>query len=329
MNLTADIYLAQPWWLLLLLLLPLMWWLQRRRAHRQAPALRLSSLQSINTLKPGWRVRLRPLLPLLRSLCLLLLIVALARPQRVHTHELIDSEGIDIMLSLDVSGSMLAEDLMPNRLEAARRVALDFIDMRPSDRMGLVVFSGESFTQCPITMDHHVLKAQLSQVESGVLVDGTAIGDGLGTAVAGLRQSGGKSRVVILLTDGVSNQGSLSPEDALRAARAYGVRVYTIGVGAEAAPAGQSHGGQMQPVQIDERLLQRVAAGTGGRYYRATDNQSLQDIYAEIDQLEKSRVEVSSFRQVSELFFPLALAAGLCLLLELLLRATVFRSITG
>jgi Ca-activated chloride channel family protein len=183
-------------------------------------------------------------------------------------------------------------------------------------------------------MDHDVLKTQLSQVESGLLVDGTAIGDGLGTAVGGLRQSGGKSRVVILLTDGVNNQGNLSPEDALRAAKAYGVKVYTIGIGSEGqamAPANTPYGAQrqMQPVQIDEQLLQRIASGTGGRYYRATDNKSLQAIYAEIDQLEKSTVEISSFRQVSELFFPLALAAGICLLLELLLRATVFRSITG
>lgn len=298
-----------------------------------SPAIRLTTLSGLGTIKPTWRVRFRPMLFVLRIVALVTLIIALARPQSSNVSESIDSEGIDIVLSVDVSGSMLAEDLKPNRIEAAKKVAADFIDQRPTDRIGLVIFSGESFTQCPITIDHNVLKEQLSQIKSGVLVDGTAIGMGLATGVDRLRNATGKSRVLILLTDGVNNTGLIDPSTALEIAKAYKVRVYTIGVGTEGEapyPTPTPYGiqKQMMPVQIDEPLLKKISVETGGEYYRATNNKSLAGIYQKIDKLEKTKVEISSYKQYSELFFPLACIALVCLGLELLLRYTVFRSIT-
>jgi Ca-activated chloride channel family protein len=269
----------------------------------------------------------------LRILSLVFLIVALARPQSSNVTENIDSDGIDIVLSLDVSGSMLAEDLKPNRIEAAKKVATGFVEKRPTDRIGLVIFSGESFTLCPITIDHNVLKQQIDGIKSGMLVDGTAIGEGLATAVDRVRKSNGKSKIIILLTDGVNNIGKIGPELALEIAKAYKIRVYTIGVGTKGmapypTPTPMGIQMQMQEVQIDEPLLKKISAETGGKYYRATDNRSLASIYNDIDKLEKTKVEISSFKHYSELFFPFAMLAILCLALETLLRYSVFRSIT-
>lgn len=327
-----HISFAHPIFFGLFLLIPLaLWWQWHTRQHRHA-ALRLTTTAALAQVKPGWRIRYRPVLTVLRVLALSAIIIALARPQSSNVTENIDSEGIDIVLSVDVSGSMLAEDLKPNRIEAAKKVALEFVDRRPTDRVGLVVFSGESFTQCPITIDHEVLKEQLSNIKSGILVDGTAIGDGLATAVDRIRRSNGKSKVVILLTDGVNNVGKVGPELALEVAKAYKVRVYTIGIGTRGmapypvqTPFGMQK--QMQEVQIDEVLLKKMAAETGGKYYRATDNASLKSIYAEIDKLEKTKVEISSYKHYAELFFPLALLAIILLFLEVLLRYTAFRSI--
>lgn len=324
---------AHPWMFLLLLAIPLLLWWQYRKRNTQ-PALRVTTLAGIQNVKPSTRVRMRPLLTVLRVLSLVFLTIALARPQSSNINETIDSDGIDIMLSIDVSGSMLAEDLKPNRIEAAKKVALDFIDSRPTDRIGLVIFSGESFTQCPITIDHDVLKTQLSAIRSGLLVDGTAIGEGLATAVDRIRTSNGKSRIIILLTDGVNNQGKIGPELALEIAKAYKIRVYTIGVGTRGEalyPMPTPNGiiKQMVPVEIDEALLQKISGETGGRYFRATNNASLQSIYKEIDKLEKTKVEISSFKQYAELFFPFAMAAIVCLLLEAVLRYTYFRSLTA
>jgi len=328
-----HITFAHPYFFGLLLLLPLMIWWQWKRKRKDNPALRLTTTSGIRNLKPSWRVRFRPVLFLLRLLSLAAIIVALARPQSSNVTESIDSEGIDIVLSVDVSGSMLAEDLKPNRLEAAKDVAIEFVEKRPTDRIGLVIFAGESFTQCPITIDHDVLKEQLSQIKSGVLVDGTAIGDGLATSVDRIRKSTGKSKVIILLTDGVNNVGKVGPELALEVAKAYKVRVYTIGVGTRGmapypvqTPYGMQK--QMQEVQIDEPLLKKIASETGGKYYRATSNSSLASIYKDIDKLEKTKVEISSFKHYAELFFPFALLAIVCLVLEMVLRYTVFRSIT-
>lgn len=335
MNIFTDwnhISFAHPWFFTLLLLLPLaLWW--RGYQRKKNPVLRVSTLSGIKTAPPSLRVRLLPVLSILRVAALAALTMALARPQSANTTETIDSEGIDIVMSVDVSGSMLAEDLKPNRIEAAKKVALDFVGKRTTDRIGLVIFSGESFTQCPLTIDHHVLKQQLSAVKSGTLVDGTAIGEGLATAVDRIRRSDGKSRIVVLLTDGVNNTGKIGPETALEIAKAFDVRVYTIGIGTRGmapypvpTPFGTQK--QMMEVQIDEALLQKMAAETGGKYYRATNNASLAAIYEDIDKLEKTKIEVSSYKQYAELFFPFALAAILFLSLEITLRHTLFRSIT-
>lgn len=336
MNALMDwkhISFAHPYFLGLLLLVPIMIWWYIRNKKKDIPAFRLTTLSGIAKVAPSWKVILRPTMFVLRLLCIAALSVALARPQSSNTTESIDSEGIDIVLALDVSGSMLAEDLKPNRIEAAKKVALDFVDKRPTDRIGLVVFSGESFTQCPITIDHNVLNEQLSQIKSGLLVDGTAIGMGLATSVDRLRNSKAKSRIIVFLTDGVNNTGLIDPSTALEIAKAYKVRVYTIGVGTKGqapypvqTPMGMQK--QMMDVQIDEALLQQIAKETGGKYYRATNNKSLAGVYDEIDQLEKTKIEVSSYKNYAELFFPFAVLAIICLGLEMLLRYTVFRSIT-
>lgn len=322
-----------PYYFGLLLLVPvLIWWSWRQRRNTNA-SFRLTTTNGVHQVRPSFRIRFRPVLTVLRVIALVCLIVALARPQSSNVTETIDSEGIDIVLAIDVSGSMLAEDFKPNRIEAAKKVATDFINQRPGDRIGLVIFSGESFTQCPVTIDHNVLKEQVAGIESGVLVDGTAIGDGLATAVDRLRNTKGKSKVVILLTDGVNNIGKVGPELALEIAKAYKVRVYTIGVGTQGqAPYPQQtpFGTQkiMMPVQIDEALLQKIAKETGGNYYRATNNNSLSSVYKQIDKLEKTSIETNSYKHYAELFFPFALIAVCALGLELLLRNTVYRSIT-
>src|SRR5690606_27198335 len=239
----------------------------------------------------------------------------------------------DIVMSIDVSGSMLAEDLKPNRIEAAKKVAQTFVRNRHTDRIGLVIFAGESFTQCPITIDHQVVLEQIAEIRSGRLVDGTAIGMGLATGVDRLRYARGASRILILLTDGVNNTGLIDPMTALEIAKAYGVRVYTIGVGSlgRALYPVQTEFGlqkQMHDVKIDEDLLRQIAQETGGRYYRATTNQGLDRIYQEIDELEKTKIDVNIHRNFQDLFFPfLAIALGL-LVLEGILRLSLFRTLT-
>jgi len=328
-----HITFAQPLFFALLLLIPFMIWWQLRSKKKDAPVMRLTTTGGIAKLKPSWKVRWRPVLFVLRIIGLIALTVALARPQSSNVTESIDSEGIDIVLALDVSGSMTAEDFSPNRIEAAKANALNFVDQRPTDRIGLVIFSGESFTMCPITIDHNVLKEQISQIRSGMLVDGTSIGMGLATAVDRLRNTNGKSKVIILLTDGVNNTGLIDPNTALEIAKAYKVRVYTVGIGTQGqalmpvqTPMGIQK--QMMPVQIDEELLRKIAGETGGKYYRATGNKSLESIYRDIDKMEKTKVEISSFKHYAELFFPFAMIAVICLALEMLLQYTVFKSIT-
>jgi Ca-activated chloride channel family protein len=325
---------AHPYYFLLLLLLPMIFWWQWKSKISQQPNFRVTSLSGVAGIKPTLRIRLMPLLKILRSIAFVALVIALARPQSSNVSESVDSDGIDIVLSVDVSGSMMAEDLKPNRIEAAKQVANDFIDKRANDRIGLVIFSGESFTQCPITIDHNILKEQLQGIKSGMLQDGTAIGMGLATAVDRLRNSKAKSKIIILLTDGVNNTGLIDPSTALEIAKAYKLRVYCIGVGTrgEAPYPVQTPNGiqkQMVPVEIDEPLLKNIASQTGGKYFRATNNSSLAAVYKEIDQLEKSKVEVSSFKHFTDLFFPFAVIALICLALEMLLRYTIFRSITS
>jgi Ca-activated chloride channel family protein len=261
---------------------------------------------------------------------MVLLIIALARPQSTSNHRDISVEGIDIVMAMDISGSMLAQDFTPNRIEAAKEVGINFINGRPNDRIGLVVFSGESFTQCPLTTDHVVLTNLYKELQSGMIEDGTALGDGLATAVNRLKESKAISKVIILLTDGVNNMGSVDPVSAAEIAKLYGVRVYTIGVGTQGyapIPVQTPFGTQIQnmEVQIDEPLLKRIADMTGAKYFRAVNKDALANIYGEIDRMEKSKVDVTEFRKKSEQFMPWALAGLILLITELLLRYSVFR----
>ena len=267
---------------------------------------------------------------LLRTLALVMVIVAIARPRHSENMEKIDTEGIDIILAMDVSTSMLARDLTPDRISASKDIAIEFISQRPSDRMGIVVFAGESFTQCPLTTDRATLINLMKEVQTDIIEDGTAIGNGLATAVARMKDSDAKSRVIILLTDGVNNRGEISPQMAAEIAKTYGVRVYTIGVGKEGMapyPVMTPWGVDIQQVkvEIDEKLLSEIAESTGGRYFRATDNTKLSEIYSEINKMEKARTTVDSFPVYKELFGRYALVALLALLLELLLNWFVIR----
>ena len=261
----------------------------------------------------------------LRIAALALVVIALCRPRSSSKMEKIDTEGIDIVLTMDVSTSMLARDFNPDRISAAKDIAIEFIAQRPTDRMGIVVFAGESYTQCPLTTDRASLINLMKDVETGIIDDGTAIGNGLATAVARIMDSDAKSRVVILLTDGVNNSGEISPASAAEIAKTYGVRVYTIGVGANGTapyPVMTPWGVQLQDVQveIDEDLLRQIAEETGGKYFRATDNTKLAEIYSEINKMEKARTTIDSFPVYQELYMNFGLAALICLLLEMLIR---------
>jgi Ca-activated chloride channel family protein len=325
-----HIILAQPYFLLLLLLLPFLLWYFYREQKQRSVVFRISTTEGIKGIPTSWKVKWRPVLNVLRSIAFVAFVIALARPQKTNVSESIDSEGIDIVLSMDISGSMMAEDFKPNRLSAAKENAIKFVDARPTDRIGLVIFSGESFTQCPITIDHNVLKEQISQIESGMLQDGTAIGDGLATAVNRLRDSKGKSKVIILMTDGINNLGKVGPELALEIAKAYHIKVYTIGIGTmgQALMPMQTPFGvkkEMVPVQIDEPLLKKIATQTGGQYFRATGNSKLESIYQSIDKLEKTSVQVNAYKHYAELFFWFAFTGVVALTLEIILSLTLFR----
>lgn len=266
----------------------------------------------------------------LRIFALVMIVIAIARPRSSQEMERVDTEGIDIILAMDVSTSMLARDLTPDRISASKDIAIEFIAQRPSDRMGIVVFAGESFTQCPLTTDRATLINLMKEVQTDIIEDGTAIGNGLATAVARMKDSDAKSRVVILLTDGVNNRGEISPQMAAEIAKTYGVRVYTIGVGKEGMapyPVMTPWGVEVQnvKVEIDEALLAEIAESTGGRYFRATDNTKLAEIYSEINKMEKARTTVDSFPVYKELFGMYVLPALLALLLELILNWFVIR----
>ncbi len=266
----------------------------------------------------------------LRIVALALIILCIARPRATEQVEKVDTEGIDIVFAMDVSTSMLARDFTPDRINAAKDIAIEFISQRPSDRMGIVVFAGESFTQCPLTTDRATLINLMKEISTDLIEDGTAIGNGLATAVARMKDSDAKSRVIILLTDGVNNRGEITPQMAAEIAQTYGIRVYTIGVGANGMapyPVMTPWGVDIQKVQveIDEALLTDIANSTGGRYFRATDNTKLMEIYSEINKMEKARTTIDSFPVSKELFPGYALAALICLLLELVLRMFVIR----
>ncbi len=326
----SNITFASPYFFYLLLLIPVYIYWYWKRNRQQYVELQISSLENFQFAPRSWRQRFRHLLFAFRIFTFTFLVIALARPQSSTRSENVTTEGIDIVLATDISGSMLAEDLRPNRIDAAKQVAIDFIDGRENDRIGLVIFAGESFTQCPLTTDRAVVKNLLKDVKSGMIEDGTAIGMGLATSVSRLKESKAKSKVIILLTDGVNNRGFIDPLTASQIAQSFGIRVYTIGVGTIGLapyPVQTPFGTQYQnvPVQIDEELMKKISEITGGKYFRATDNKKLKAIFQEIDKLEKTKIEVTEFRRKSEKFTTAALFAGLFLLLELLFRYTIFR----
>lgn len=323
-----NISFSQPWFFAAGILIPLLivWYVTGY--NKSEGTIRLSDTSAAGL--SSFKTALRHIPFVLRLLAIAAIVTALARPQTKNEEQRADGEGVDIVLCIDVSGSMTAQDLTPNRLEAAKNVAIDFVNKRLTDRIGVVIFSGESFTQCPITTDHAVLVAAIENIHNGLLEDGTAIGSGLGTSVDRLRTSTAKSKVVILLTDGENNGGLIDPKTAKEIAKAYGVRVYTIGVGTDGyapQPVNTPMGVMMQQgkVTIDEKLLKEIAGETGGKYFRAKDNQGLENIYSEINSLEKSKVEVTTIARYTEKFYPFAAAALFFILLEVLLRYTVFR----
>lgn len=327
-NFFTHITFAYPGFLGLILLLPFWWWYVRKSVLKKSAAINISSLSApgLGSLRSEWRV----LLPILRSVTVVCVIVVLARPQERNTKDFAEGEGIDIVLCIDVSGSMTARDFKPNRLEAAKEVAINFVKERPTDRIGLVIFAGESFTLCPITTDHAILLSAITGIRNGLLEDGTAIGSGLSTSIDRLRGSATKTKIILLLTDGINNGGLIDPNTAKEISKVYGIKVYTIGVGSEGlapTPENTPEGVKIinEKVNIDEKLLSDIATETGGKYFRAKDNQTLTDIYSVIDKLEKTKVEIIRSVQVKERFFPFALAAYFLLLIEMVLRLTVFR----
>ena len=319
-------------WGLLILPLLSMWFLLWE--ERSQSEIRLSTFSLLNSEKINWLAFFRPALFGIRLLVLAALIMALARPQSRNSWQSATTEGIDVVLALDVSASMLARDFKPNRLEASKDVAIRFISQRPTDRIGLVVYEGESFTQCPLTTDHRVLKQMFADIETGLIEGGTAIGMGLATAVNRLRESDAKSKVIILLTDGVNNSGSIAPLTAAELAGEFGIRVYTIGVGTEGkalSPVALYPNGQYEydyvEVKIDELTLEKIAHLTGGKYFRATSKSALEEIYAQIDRLEKTEIKVTEYSQKNEEFLPFLAIAGGLFLLEILFKTTLFRTI--
>ncbi|MEO6883871.1 MAG: VWA domain-containing protein [Bacteroidia bacterium] len=329
-----DISFASPEFFWLFTIFPIMiaWYIWKNKT--QEAELQISSFDGFSGIKKSLKQPFRHVLFVLRIFVISLLIVALARPQSSSSYKNITTKGIDIVIAMDISGSMLSQDFKPSRIEASKSIAMNFIDSRPNDKIGLVIFSGESFTLCPLTTDHAVIKNLFSSVKTGMIDDGTAIGMGLATAVNRIKDDNSKSKVIILLTDGVNNMGAIAPLTAAEIAKTFGVRVYTIGIGTEGkalTPVAMLPNGQYQyayqDVQIDEDLLSKIAVMTGGKYFRATDNEKLKNIYGEIDKMEKSRIEEKDFTNKEECFLPFAGLAAILLLLELLLKNIFFKRI--
>lgn len=325
-----DISFENPeyFWLLLVIPIILTWYILRNK--RLQGTFKISTVSSFKKTKFPY---FRHLLIFLRIVGFAALITAIARPQTSSSWQDVTTEGIDIIIAMDISGSMLAEDFKPNRLEASKDVAMKFISERPYDRIGLVIYAGESFTQCPLTTDHDVLLNLFKDVKNGMIEDGTAVGMGLATAVNRLKDSEAKSKVVILLTDGVNNSGSIPPVTAAEIAREFGIRVYTIGVGTNGTaptPYQDQFGRtvyQDVPVRIDEKTLSEIAKLADGQYFRALNKNKLESIYKEIDKLEKSKINVTDYRKKAEHFWPFALLAVAVLLVEFLLKNTLFKSV--
>lgn len=325
---------AEPLWLFLLLLLPFFMYRYRKEARKRHVSLQVSRLAAMKGVKT-WVVYARNWIQVLRWMAMALIIIALARPQRLWHEQKIEADAIDIMLVMDISASMLTRDFLPDRLSVAKEMAVSFVSRRPYDRLGLVVFSGGAFTQCPLTNDRRVLQAFINNIQTGRLPDGTAIGMGLATAVQHLKDSPSKSKVVLLITDGENNTGTLGPLTAAAIARALGVRVYTIGIGTEGlveSPVRQFANGTYQfafrPMAFDTKLLEEIALRTQGKFYRARSAEGLKNIYTEIESLEKTKVVTTALRRTTDLFFWLLNAAFCLLILELLLRWGPLRVIT-
>ena len=333
MGILSDITFVSPYFLALLALIPIAFLWNRRKREKNSIHLHMPDLEPIKEIN-SWRSILYPYLNIIKGLAFALFVIALARPQLTLKEEEVKAEGIDIMMIMDISSSMLAQDFKPDRLEVSKKVAIQFVDKRPYDRIGLVVFSGESFTQCPLTTDHRVLKDFLDGLQCGLLEDGTAIGMGLASAVNRLKDSEAKSKVIILLTDGVNNSGYIKPMTAAEIAQELETKVYTIGVGSVGqalSPISRRSDGRyvfgMAKVEIDEGLLNQISDMTGGKYYRATDEQSLEAIYAEIDRLEKTEMDITTFKRYSEEYGRF-LSLGLVLfLLEVVLRHSLFKTL--
>lgn len=316
---------------LLLLLVPVIYW-YLREMYKSDASLQISTHRNIQPLRKSTKIKLLHVPFILRTLAILMLVIALARPQASNSWRTENTEGIDIMMALDISGTMMAEDLKPNRLKASKDVATEFILSRPNDNIGLVVFSGESFTQCPLTTDHAVLVNLFNGVDYGMIEDGTAIGLGLANAINRIKDSKTKSKVIILLTDGSNNRGDIAPITAAEIAKSFGIRVYAIGVGSYGkvnipvhTPLGIQY--QQMESEFDEKSLQEIAAMTGGSYFRATNNNKLRSIYKEIDQLEKTKINVKEYSKKNEEFYVFALLAFLFVLAEVLLKNTILRKI--
>jgi Ca-activated chloride channel family protein len=328
----TNVTFAYPWVLYFQLIIPLLivWYIWQGR--KKQSAISYSSIKIFEKMPSTTRVRLRHLPFILRMMALGFLIIALARPQNFTAGQNVNAEGIDISIVLDISGSMLAEDFKPNRLEAAKNVIDNFVQGRTTDRIGLVIFSREAFTQCPLTIDYSVLRNLLRDIKTGMIEDGTAIGNGIANGINRLKDSDAESKVLILLTDGVNNAGEVDPISAAEIASSFGIRIYTIGVGTRGeapypvqTPFGTRY--QMVPVEIDEVILKKIAELTGGEYFRATNNRALQDIYKRIDKMEKTKIEITSFRNAQELFAPWLLAGFILLLLELIALKTILRKL--
>lgn len=321
---------------LLLLLIPyIVWYFVKRK--RTEPTMQVSTTRMYMNAPRSWKLYLLHAPFVLRIVAFVMIVLVLARPQTTNNWQNTEIEGIDIMMAVDVSTSMLAEDLKPNRLEAAKAVASEFINGRPNDNIGLTIFAGEAFTQCPLTVDHGVLLNLFHSIrgdiaQRGLIEDGTAIGMGLANAISRLKDSKAKSKVIIILTDGSNNRGEISPLTAAEIAKQFGIRVYTIGVGTNGtAPYPMPTYAGVQyvniPVEIDEKTLSQIAGTTDGNYFRATSNSKLKEVYKEIDKLEKTKLNVKEFSKREEAFLPFALMAFLCVLLELVLRNTVLKKI--
>jgi Ca-activated chloride channel family protein len=329
----GNLEFAYPAFFYVMIIIPFMiaWYVWRGR--KSTSSMTLSGFENLDEKVGSSRIWLRHILFLFRIIMVGLIVIVLARPQSSNRWEQVTTEGIDIVMCMDVSGSMRAMDFRPNRLEASKNVGIEFVNARENDRFGLVVFAGESFTQCPMTTDRAVVINFLKDIDFGIIEDGTAIGMGLATAVNRIKESKAISKVIILLTDGVNNRGDVGPVTAAEIAASFGIRVYTVGVGSMGnapVPVQDVFGRTVtrsMPVEIDEDVLKKIAVTTGGEYFRATDNHKLREIYQQIDEMEKTRLDVKQFSKKKEEYFPFLFAAMLILLFEIMLRYTIFRTI--